>query len=138
MTYYFHHTLLNIQHVIPLQDITPQETAIHCHCCEKFRSHYEFFYPLSSPHIHYLLHLNFITFFMILTKLILLTGFFISKLQKTYSYLMNLWSASTYLCRQLTLTKPPILSDRNNYILQSNQSQIIQNVRKCDSKTNHI
>jgi hypothetical protein len=72
MTYCFHHTLLNIWHVIPLQDITLQETAIHCHCCEKFRSQYVFFYPLSGPHIHYLLNLNFITFFMILTQLILL------------------------------------------------------------------
>jgi hypothetical protein len=139
MTYCFHHTLLNRAHVTPLQEITPQETAIHYHCCEKFNSHSEFFYPLSSPRVHYLLHLNFITFFMILTQIILLTGFFRFKLQKTYSYLMNLSSVTTYLFRQLTLTKPSILSDENdNYILQSDQSQIIQNVRKCDSITNHI
>jgi len=138
-TYCFHHTLLNIAHVTPLQDITPQETAIHCHCCEKFNSHSESFYPLSSPHVHYLLHLNFITFFMNLTQLILLTGFFKFKLQKTCSNLMNLWWVTTYLFRQLTLTKPPILSDKNNnYILRSDQSLTIQNVRKRDSITNHI
>lgn len=125
-TYCFHHTLLNIANVTLLQDITPQETAIHCHCCEKFNSPSEFFYPLSSPHEHYLLHINFITFFMILTQPILLTGFFKFKIQKTYSNLMNLWSVTRYLFRQLTLTKPPILSDKkDNYILQSNQSQII-------------
>lgn len=139
MTYCFHHTLLNIAHVTSLWDITPQETAIHCHCCEKFNSHSEFFYPLLSPHVHYRLNLNFITFFMILTQLILLKGFFIFKLQKTNSNLMNLWSVTMHIFRQLTLTKPPILSDKNNnYILQSGQSQIIQNVRKCDSIRNHI